>query len=51
MMHAVVDICHADAKVIPLWGGGRGIAIMLTPYVDKLVMSTTAGGEECLLKT
>jgi len=30
--------------------GGRGIAIMLRPYDDKLVMSSTAGDEEFLLK-
>ena len=30
--------------------GGRGIAIVLRPYDDKLVMSSTAGDEEFLLK-
>jgi len=50
MMHAIMEITIVLQMQNLCQYGGRGIAIMLRPYDDKLVMSSTAGDEEFLLK-
>ena len=50
MMHAIVEMIFSVQMQNLCHYGGRGIAIMLRPYDDKLVMSSTAGDEEFILK-
>ena len=50
MMHAIDEMIFSMQMQNLCHYGGQSMVIMLMPYDDKLVMSSTAGDEEFILK-